>query len=223
MPIFRQLKKQVLRNLRSDDFEARLAEMLAMPARRTINPLLGLLYHGEAIVRWRAVTALGAVVSNLADQEIESARVIMRRLMWNLNDESGGMGWGSPEAMGEIMAQHRQLAQEYACILISYVDPMGNFLEHEGLQAGVLWGLGRLARVHPALAAGAGTFLPPLLSSPHATIRGLAIWAAAPLIDEGLRAHITALCKDDALIWLYAQGNLARISIANLAKQALGV
>ena len=44
------------------------------------------------------------VVSRLADSDMEAARVIMRRLMWNLNDESGGIGWGSPEAMGEILA-----------------------------------------------------------------------------------------------------------------------
>ncbi|MEA3417440.1 MAG: hypothetical protein U9R02_15080 [Thermodesulfobacteriota bacterium] len=53
---------------------------------------------------------MGVVVSNLADHDMESARVIMRRLIWNLNDESGGIGWGSPEAMGEIMARNNRLA-----------------------------------------------------------------------------------------------------------------
>ena len=46
---------------------------------------------------------MGVVVAGLAEHDMESARVVMRRLMWNLNDESGGIGWSSPEAMGEIM------------------------------------------------------------------------------------------------------------------------
>ena len=31
--------------------------------------------------------------------------------MWTLNDESGGIGWGSPEVMGEILAAHKGLAE----------------------------------------------------------------------------------------------------------------
>jgi hypothetical protein len=46
---------------------------------------------------------MGEVMAHLADKDMESARVIMRRLMWSLNDESGGIGWGAPEAMGEIV------------------------------------------------------------------------------------------------------------------------
>jgi len=152
MGTHRRLKKQILSLLQSQDFfGAGLAAITASPARQVINPLFGFLYHGDALVRWYAVTAMGAVVAQLADHERESARVIMRRLMWNLNDESGGMGWGSPDAMGEIMARHHGLAQEYACILISYLNPHGNYLEHEGLQQGTLWGLGRMAHTFPEL------------------------------------------------------------------------
>ena len=61
---------------------------------------------------------MGALVFSLAEQDMESARVVMRRLMWNLNDESGGIGWGSPEAMGEIMARHSGLAEEYSKISV---------------------------------------------------------------------------------------------------------
>jgi len=49
----------------------------------------------------------------------------MRRLMWNLNDESGGIGWGNPEAMGEILACHEALANEYAPISYPMHEKMG--------------------------------------------------------------------------------------------------
>ncbi|NIR18057.1 MAG: HEAT repeat domain-containing protein, partial [Desulfobacterales bacterium] len=77
-------------------------------------------YNEDQDVRWSAVKAMGRVVAKMADEDMESARVIMRRLMWNLNDESGGIGWGSPEAMAEILTCHDGLAKEYAHILISY-------------------------------------------------------------------------------------------------------
>jgi len=104
---------------------------------------------------------MGAVVANLAEQDMESARVIMRRLMWSLNDESGGIGWGAPEAMGEIIASHDGLAKEYVSVLISYVWKEGNFLEYEPLQRGAVWGVGRVAQVRPELAQDAGPHLLP--------------------------------------------------------------
>ena len=116
---------------------------------------------------------MGHVVSQLADRDLEAARVIMRRLMWNLNDESGGIGWGSPEAMGEILAAHSGLAHEYVHILLSYAREDGNYIEHEALQRGLLWGIGRLSERRPELVRGAAVFLLPYLASQDGMIRGL--------------------------------------------------
>ena len=75
----------------------------------------------------------------------------MRRLMLSLTEESGGIGWGAPEAMGEIMAGNYQLAEEYHQILISYTPGGGNELEFEDLQKDVIAGLRRLALKYPHL------------------------------------------------------------------------
>ena len=71
-----------------------LKAILELPARQVVNPLFSFLYNTDELLKWKAVTALGAVVSNLASHDMESARIVMRRLIWNLNDESGGIGWG---------------------------------------------------------------------------------------------------------------------------------
>jgi len=71
--------------------------------------------------------------------------------MLNLNDESGGIGWGAPEAMGEIMARSEKLAEEYYKILISYTPDGGNYLDFEDLQKDVIAGLKRLSQVRPNL------------------------------------------------------------------------
>ena len=92
---------------------------------------------------------MGVYVSGLAENDLEAARNWMRRFMWQLNEESGGIGWGVAEVMGEVMARHEGLAREFARILLSYLDENGNYLEFEPLQKGVLWGIGRLAQVRP--------------------------------------------------------------------------
>jgi hypothetical protein len=217
----RTMKKHVIELLRQDDVQACLRGVTALPPRRVINPLFGLLYEADPMLRWRTVTAMGAVVAHLAGRDMESARVIMRRLMWNLNDESGGIGWGSPEAMGEILACHEKLAGEYAAIVISYLNPHGNYLEHEGLQQGLLWGYGRLAHARPQQMAAGARFLEPFLSSSVPALRGLSTWAAAAVIDPVLKDAIRPLRSDSAVITLYSHRKLIQIPIADLARAAL--
>ncbi|MCG6892540.1 MAG: hypothetical protein LJE65_02945, partial [Desulfobacteraceae bacterium] len=170
----RQLRQAVREILAAEDFSSRQRELLRIPGRQVVNPLFSFFYDRCETIRWHAVTAMGAVVDRLAREEMESARVVMRRLMWNLNDESGGIGWGSPEAMGEILARNEALAREFGRILVSYLDPEANFLEHPDLQRGLLWGVGRLAGARPETAAGAAAFLAPFLKDEDAGRRGLA-------------------------------------------------
>ena len=92
---------------------------------------------------------MGAVVSRIAEADLESARMVMRRLIWSLNEESGWIGWGSAEAMGEIMARNEILAREYHTILISFVTEGDNYLLFDKLREEVVRGLKRLSQVHP--------------------------------------------------------------------------
>lgn len=217
----RQLKKEALQLLQSEDFKAALHALGQFSPKQIVNPLFGLLYHGEPRIRWRAVSAMGEVVSRLADRHMESARIIMRRFMWNLNDESGGIGWGSPESMAEIMVRHAQLAREFGCILISYADPEGNFLEHPTLQQGVLWAWGRLGRKRPEMMQPAAHLLIPYLASDDSSLRGLAAWAGAPLGAHVLQPHLEALTSSTEQVTIYIDDELTSLSIGQLARIAM--
>ncbi|WP_319523352.1 DVU0298 family protein [uncultured Desulfosarcina sp.] len=207
--------------LQAEDFEAALASIRQIPGRQAVNPLFSFFYSGEERLRWRAVAAMGVVVSHLADTSMESARVVMRRLMWNLNDESGGIGWGSPEAMGEITACHEGLANEFSNVLISYIDPQGNFLEHELLQRGSLWGVGRLAHARPLLAKPACSFLPAFYEAPDPYLRGTAIWASGPILETRIRSMIERRLADNAPLGIFRQMRMMPTTVAKLAKEAL--
>ncbi len=133
---------------------------------------------------------------------------MMRRLMWQMNDECGGIGWGVPEVMGEAMAQSEELALEFAPILLSYITKDGNYLEYEPLQRGALWGLGRLGQAHPRLLQdlGAARHLLPFLKSPDAAVRGLAVWALGWIGAIVAEAELQKLADDFSTVQIFMNG-----------------
>ena len=217
----RQIKKRIRQHLQNDPFNKELDEICRLPLKKTISPLFSFLCSTDEHVKWRAVTALGKVVSNLAASDLESARVVMRRFIWNLNDESGGIGWGCPESMAEVMAQNKRMAEEYGCILVSYIQPEGNYLEHEILQRGVLWGVGRLAHSRPQLTGTIGGYLLPYMKSADPILRGLAAWAAGPAGDTETIPRLNELADDPSRLTLYRDAKLDDCSVGELAREAL--
>jgi HEAT repeat protein len=164
---------------------------------------------------------MGVLIDRLASQDIESARVIMRRLMWNLNDESGGIGWGSAEAMGEILAINETLAEEYSSILLSYAREDGNFQELESMQRGVLWGILRLAQVRPHLVKESVPFVIPFLSSKDSVVRGTAAWIIGTIGDSGAVGHLERLLNDDGEIKIFIDDRLCERRVKDIVKEAI--
>jgi HEAT repeat protein len=221
VPGGRILKNRVRELLNSVPFDRAVEELCRMPAQQVVNPLFSFLHHGNEKAKWAAVTAMGAVVSQLADQDMEGARDVLRRLMWSLNDESGGIGWGSPEAMGEILARHRGLAKEYAHILLSYTRPDGNYLEHEMLQRGLLWGIGRLAEARPDLLQDTVPQLKLYFRSEDPTVRALAARIMGFLDVQGARKDLERLTRDASEVSFWEDGRLYRGRVKDVAEVAL--
>jgi len=217
----RGLKKRVSELLTLESLDRALELLNGQPASQAINALFSFLPSTDAKVRWAAVTAMGSMVSKLADRQMEQARVVMRRLMWQLNDESGGIGWGCPEAMGEIMATHEGLANEFAHILVSYVRNDGNPLEYGPLQQAVVWGIGRLAEVRPQLVREASPHLVPFLKVQNAPLRGLTSWALGRLGAKEAQSEIHSLVHDTAEIEIFVNREIMRCQVGELAENAI--
>ncbi|MEA1991364.1 MAG: HEAT repeat domain-containing protein [Thermodesulfobacteriota bacterium] len=182
----RILRRRVHKLLGSGDWEQVLMELRKISPRKAINPLISVFYDSDLELRQKAINAFGQVVADLANEDMEAARVVMRRLMWTLNDESGGIGWGAPEAMAEAMACHPRLAEEYVHILFSYIREDGNFLEYEPLRRGALWGIGRLAQIYPKMLIEleAAKYIRPYLEDDDVSSRELSALALRMLGDE---------------------------------------
>ena len=226
----RKIKKQLLELLAEPDLATVLAGLDRFPVKDAVNACFSGICRSEELVRWHAISGMGMLVARLAEQDMEEARLIMRRLLWSLNDESGGIGWGAPEAMAEIMALHQGLAREYVHMLISYMREDGeeiwqdgNYLEHETLQQGLLWGAGRLAGTRRALVLekGMGGDIPPYLDSADGNVRGLAARAMGLLGLAQRLDRLRELTTDESPVRLYEDGVLATVTTGRLAQDAL--
>jgi hypothetical protein len=226
----RKIKAQVLELLGSRDLASVLQGLRQLPAQGTVNALFSAICREDPYIRWRAVSSMGATVARLADEDMETARIVMRRLLWSLNDESGGIGWGAPECLAEIMCCHGGLAAEYVHMLISYMredgEEMcqdGNFIEHPLLQRGLLWGIARLSRCQPQLLLekGAGNDIAPYLEVPDAETRGLAAFAAGTLGLAETKTVLQKMTTDSTPLSLYREGVFLETTVGRLAQSAL--
>lgn len=226
----RAVKNKVLELLQRQDLASSIAALQAMAAKDAVNALFSLICRENPLIRWRAVTCMGLSVARLADEAMEEARIIMRRLLWSLNDESGGIGWGAPEAMAEAMCHHAGLAEEYVHMLISYMredgDELcqdGNYIEHPLLQRGLLWGVARLSECRPELlrVRGAAGDIPPYLDATDAEVRGLAALACGRLAIAAAKPRLQQMTTDTATFHLYWTDALMTLSVATAAQQAL--
>jgi HEAT-like repeat protein len=227
----RKIKKEVLALLAGNNLDHAREALGKYDEQGLVNPLFSALYRPEEMLRWHTVTIFGEVLARLAEKNMEAARIVMRRYLWSLNDESGGIGWGAPEAMAEAMYHHDGLCDEYLHMLISYMrldGPLehqdGNYLELPALQRGLLWGISRLAEKRARLLVEKGV-VPDLLaylSSNDATVRGLAVQALGLLGAAGESVEqIRQLLSDTRSLRLYCDGAMRVVTVAELADTAL--
>lgn len=217
-------EKRLLRDWLAAGQTALVLDHLAgVSAKRAATLLLGLIAEADYYTRMQAVSALGQVAEGLAAADLNAGRELMRRLLWSLNEESGAVPWGAPEALGEIMARDRRLAEEFVNLLISLIWPQGNYLEFPPLQAGVAWGLGRLAQAWPALIAqrGATEHLTALLIAPEAQTRGCAAWALGFLADPAAAEALRGLLADDGPCRIFEDGHLDSTTVGVVVANAL--
>jgi hypothetical protein len=220
---FLSRRRKLIASLAGNTLDDALRAAARLPAHQAIRSLFSALCHAEPQVKWHAVSALGMVAARVAEREMEKGRTVMRRLMWNLNEESGGLGWGAPETMAEIMAVHEGLAEEYAPILVSYLRPGISRLDHPALQRGLLWGVGRLAGTRPRILEqlGAPALLPPYLDLPDPETRGLAARALGILRVTEAKKRLAALKDDPAPFPVYDGGELRTTTVGREAAKAV--
>jgi hypothetical protein len=132
--------------------------------------LTGLTFDSDELIRWRAIAAVGRVAGLLARQDLERVRDIIRRLLWLMNDESGGLAWHGPEMIGEILVNVPALIPEFKTILPSY-------LREEPFERGTRFAMYRVAQVEPGAFGERAPELRDSLDDPDPLIKAYGILA----------------------------------------------
>ena len=225
MSRFRDVKRKVREILSADDWQVRLSELEQIPPGDIVPPLLNLRLDREETVRWRSVTAFGLTAGRMAEASMEKARVIMRTLMWYMNEESGNLGWSIPHFMAEAMVNSDRIAKEFHKILASYIfcdeDCDGNFLDHPELRRDVFWGLARLAGTRPELVAHGERFLVAGLDDPDPYNRAYAAWVLGLIKAEGAKDRLTSMAGDDTEIRTFRDGAIIDLTVGEMVREAL--
>lgn len=219
----RKLKKTLLNEIQCLSLADFLDFIAQFPPQTLISSLFSFICSSDEKVRWHSISAFGPTMKRLADQDMEKARIVMRRFMWMLNDESGGIGWGVPEAFGETLACDDRLAEEYSHILISFTREDGFYLELALLQRGLMWGIGRAATSRSPLLLSKNSigYLMPYLTSPDSAVKGLAARALGILKAKEAKEKIASFKTDRHQLRLFNLDQIQTTTVADLATAAI--
>ncbi|WP_051276239.1 DVU0298 family protein [Desulfovirgula thermocuniculi] len=204
--------REVIKALLGERRYGEIAELVAQK-RSHLRFLRRLLNEPGTLLCWRAVEAIGVACARLAETDPAAGRLVLRQLLWTINDESGGIGWAAPQAMGEIVYRRPDLYGDYASIIIHHA-------EERMLRAGVIWAAGRMAQACPDFVRPHLPLLLPYLDDPDPHVRGYLLWLLGILKEKpDFRRH-GHLLHDESRVLLYEDGELKELTVAALARRA---
>lgn len=156
MPRFRSLKSALRAWFRDENWSKQQplpAECGEASPLSLANALFACLTEGGTMAE-RAAFAMGGVMAKVYADSPEDARNIVRRFMWHMNEESGNIGWGIPEAFGETLAQCPPLADTFRRVLLHYIydapeEKSTGFCDHAPLRISCYHAIERLLEARP--------------------------------------------------------------------------
>jgi hypothetical protein len=182
--------------------------------KRVLSYLTALTYDLDRTLSWRAVEALGLAATRIAEDNPEYVRVHLRRLTWLLNDESGGIGWRAPEAIGEIIRGQPDLFKSFVPILVNLMDTVPE--DAIRFRVGWLWAIGRLAEVRNQDARAALPWILPCLDDPDPQVRGMAAWCLGQMRYRIPPEMLQPLQSDEEKVELYVSPDRQFVDIREL-------
>ncbi len=188
---------------------------------RSISDPLGqlstVLFEADPLIRWRAIEAIGLIAANIARDDEGKVRSFLRRLLWLMNDESGGICWYAPEAIAEVLFRTPALIEEYGPILLS-------FLKEEPFEAGVCLGVARLMNLtdlpddFETRIADSEVVFRQYLENPDPELRASALMVLTKLGIELGTEEINRLAhvKGSTFVYDFNSGDLVGVNISDM-------
>lgn len=205
------LKKKVLEILQSRQYEKLID--LDKKGKGIYRVLVGLSYDKTDVICWRAIEAIGIFCRDLAQINVDEMMNIVRKLFWNLSDETGGVAWSNPEMIAEIVRNAPTYAADMAPIIMHLDEPV--------FRKGVLWAAGRMGEKFPEMAQSAMRELMESLDDEDPEVRGFAARSLGLIGVKNALEPLKNLTSDKESIACYLDGELVKITVGELAAEAV--
>jgi HEAT repeat protein len=216
-PITHLTLKHRLRKLLDQGHLEHIAQM-AVHRKRVLGSLISLTYDADPRIGWRAVEAVGAAAARIADADPDHVREHLRRLLWLMSEESGGICWRAPEAMAEIVRHRPNIFADYVPIVVSLIVS----LEEEDLvhfRPGILRAIGQLAAVAGDHLQAALPAVTSALDDADPQVRGMAVWCLTKVGRAELLRDRPELLSDEGPVEVYENGRLNGTTVSQLAQR----
>lgn len=201
-------RQQVEMLLQAQDWAAITA--MAAEDGSLLTLLLQYTFAPDSLLCWRATEAIGEV----AVQQPKQVALLIPRLLWSLNEDSGSFGWGAAAVLGEIGRRNYGLVADIIELLRHLVT---DIFAREGM----LWGLGRLAQSHPEAVLPAAPQIQAYLQDAQPQCRAYAAWCLGQLGYREAAPALRELLADQEPVRLYDNGVLQHFTVGQVAAQAL--
>lgn len=214
-----EMKQAAMAALEAEDFETILT--LARQNRKVLSVLVRLSYDKDTLIGRRAIIAIGRVASVFVRSNYVFLRETVRKLLWSLSDESGGIGWSAPEILGEIISADPSKFSDVVPLIAEVYS-----IEEKVFRPGVLYAFGKIAEVSPETVSPFQMLIVDGLSEqdPLSRVYSLELvrMLKDKLIPENLEAakdQVGRLRQDRAEAWIYRNGGFRSIEVGELADE----
>jgi hypothetical protein len=222
-----ETKKIIFHSLESNDLDAVVSHI--RENRKALSLLIRLAYDKETLVGWRAIKAMGRVAKALVKTHIEFLRTTVRKLLWSLSDESGGIGWAAPELLGEIVSSDPEGFADIVPLIAEVYD-----IEEQTFRPGVVYALARIAEVSPETVATYQKIIIMSLIDTNPLIKIYAlelvalVWAIAcrknlwsPEYQKKIKNVVNNIKYENGVAWVYRDNAFIEVIVGERANLLL--
>ncbi len=210
------MKKQVKQEIKNLLLQKDHAQIISLCRHdvRTWKILRSCLYDADKRICWAAVEAIGKLMQIWwQDGKKDRVREFIRNLFWSMNDESGGVGWFSPQTIAEIIVNIPELITPYGSMMLYHA------LEEPPLVKGGLWGIGRLGKRLKEDVAFFKDKVLEVFQSDDPEVLGLAAWAMGEVGFAPALPYLENLTARSEKVRIYL-GEFCEKTLGEWAKEA---
>lgn len=210
-PKKRMSKKEVEKNVRSYEIDPILDAV--REDKKIIRYVQRLLYSGDSLLRQRAAEILGRACAVLGDRDSGMVSKLLQSLFYSLTD-TAAFPLGAFEAIGEIIVQRPDLFG-------GYTSQLYQFLGDKNRRIDALKALGRISKTQGPFIRKHTLYFFAFLEDQDPSIRGYTVWLLGNLGAHEARKDMEKSLGDSHEIAIYEQGHIRKMSVGDIAKEAL--